>query len=74
VCAPARAGAIAPFSAVIAAQNTGLGPENISFFPAVSIPTKISNGAINIINDVPILKADDKVSAFYCFLLKQAFC
>jgi len=32
VCAPARAGAIAPLSIIIPVQNTGLGPEKTSFF------------------------------------------
>lgn len=49
VRAPARAGAIAPLSVVIPAQNTGLGPEKTSFFQALSIPTKISKGTIEII-------------------------
>merc|ERR1712212_969758 len=32
--------------------NTGLGPEKTSFFQALAIPTKISRGTIEIINDV----------------------
>nr|AAM97779.1 ribosomal protein P0 [Aedes albopictus] len=63
VRAPARAGAIAPLEVIIPAQNTGLGPEKTSFFQALSIPTKISKGTIEIINDVPILKPGDKVGA-----------
>ncbi|VEN54260.1 unnamed protein product [Callosobruchus maculatus] len=50
VRAPARAGAIAPLPVVIPAQNTGLGPENMSLFKALSIPTKISKGTIEIIS------------------------
>lgn len=49
VRAPARPGAIAPCPVVIPAQNTGLGPEKTSFFQALSIPTKISKGTIEII-------------------------
>lgn len=52
VRAPARAGAIAPLSVIIPAQNTGLGPEKTSFFQALSIPTKISKGTIEIIVSV----------------------
>lgn len=52
VQAPARAGAIAPCPVVIPAQNTGLGPEKTSFFQALSIPTKISKGTIEIIVSV----------------------
>jgi len=71
VRAPARAGAIAPLSVVIPAQNTGLGPEKTSFFQALSIPTKISKGTIEIINDVPILKPGDKVGASEATLLNM---
>lgn len=56
VRAPARAGAIAPGDVIIPAQNTGLGPEKTSFFQALSIPTKIAKGSIEIVNDVHILK------------------
>lgn len=71
VRAPARAGAIAPCPVVIPAQNTGLGPEKTSFFQALSIPTKISKGTIEIINDVPILKPGDKVGASEATLLNM---
>lgn len=71
VQAPARAGAIAPCPVVIPAQNTGLGPEKTSFFQALSIPTKISKGTIEIINDVPILKPGDKVGASEASLLNM---
>ncbi|KAK9886623.1 hypothetical protein WA026_017546 [Henosepilachna vigintioctopunctata] len=56
VQAPARPGAIAPLPVVILAQNTGLTPERTSFFHALSIPTEISKGTTEIINDVHILK------------------
>jgi len=55
VRAPARPGAIAPCPVVIPAQNTGLGPEKTSFFQALSIPTKISKGTIEIIVSRKIL-------------------
>jgi len=71
VRAPARAGAIAPLLVTIPAQNTGLGPEKTSFFQALSIPTKISKGTIEIINDVPILKPGDKVGASEATLLNM---
>lgn len=71
VRAPARAGAIAPLPVIIPAQNTGLGPEKTSFFQALSIPTKISKGTIEIINDVPILKVGDKVGASEATLLNM---
>jgi large subunit ribosomal protein LP0 len=71
VRAPARAGAIAPCAVIIPAQNTGLGPEKTNFFQALSIPTKISKGTIEIINDVPILKVGDKVGASEATLLNM---
>ena len=49
VAAPARANAIAPNDVIVPAQNTGLGPEKTSFFQALSIPTKISRGSIEIV-------------------------
>lgn len=49
VAAPAKAGALAPVDVFIDAQNTGLGPEKTSFFQALSIPTKIARGTIEIL-------------------------
>lgn len=71
VRAPARNGAIAPCEVIIPAQNTGLGPEKTNFFQALSIPTKISKGTIEIINDVPILRVGDKVGASEATLLNM---
>merc|ERR1712043_53356 len=61
VKAPAKAGALAPLNVQIPAQNTGLGPEKTSFFQALNIPTKITKGTIEIINDVDLIKTGDKV-------------
>lgn len=71
VRAPARNGAIAPCPVIIPAQNTGLGPEKTSFFQALSIPTKISKGTIEIINDVHILKEGEKVGPSEATLLNM---
>jgi len=71
VRAPARAGAVAPCPVIIPAQNTGLGPEKTSFFQALSIPTKISKGTIEIINDVHILKEGDRVGPSDATLLNM---
>merc|ERR1711862_761325 len=67
--APAKAGAVAPVDVVIPAQNTGMGPEKTSFFQALQIPTKITKGTIEIINDVPIITTGDKVGASEATLL-----
>jgi len=69
--APARPGAIAPLPVIIPAQNTGLGPEKTSFFQALQIPTKISRGTIEIVNDVQLLKEGDKVGASEATLLNM---
>merc|ERR1712111_127599 len=71
VKAPARAGAIAPVDVTIPAQNTGLGPEKTSFFQALSIPTKISRGTIEIVSDVPLIAIGDKVGMSEATLLNM---
>jgi len=71
VQAPARAGAIAPVDVHVPAQNTGLGPEKTSFFQALHIPTKISKGTIEIINDIHLIKIGDKVGASEATLLNM---
>jgi len=71
VRAPARAGAIAPLDVKIPPQNTGLGPEKTSFFQALSIPTKISKGTIEIINEIHLIKVGDKVGASEATLLNM---
>jgi large subunit ribosomal protein LP0 len=71
VAAPARAGAIAPVDVTIPAQVTNLGPEKTSFFQALQIPTKITRGTIEIINDVHLIKVGDKVGASEAALLNM---
>jgi len=69
VPANAKAGAIAPVDVFVPAQNTGLGPEKTSFFQALSIPTKIAKGSIEILTQVHIIKKDNKVGASEATLL-----
>jgi large subunit ribosomal protein LP0 len=71
VQAPARAGAVAPLDVMIPPQNTGLGPEKTSFFQALQIPTKIAKGTIEILNEVHLIKKDDKVGASEATLLNM---
>jgi large subunit ribosomal protein LP0 len=71
VPAAARSGAIAPVPVVVPAQNTGLGPEKTSFFQALSIPTKIARGSIEITSNVPLLQVGDKVSESAAMLLNM---
>jgi len=69
--APAKTGAMAPIDVRIPAQNTGMGPEKTSFFQALGIPTKISKGTIEIMNDVHIIKKGEKVGASEAALLNM---
>merc|ERR1712176_877073 len=71
VPAAARSGAIAPVEVVVPPQNTGLGPEKTSFFQALSIPTKIARGSIEITSAVPLLAVGDKVSESAAMLLNM---
>lgn len=67
--APAKAGAIAPKDVFIEAGNTGMGPEKTSFFQALAIPTKITKGTIEILNDLQLIVKDEKVGASESALL-----
>merc|ERR1712154_46798 len=55
----------------VPAQNTGLGPEKTSFFQALQIPTKISRGTIEIINEVSLIAQGDKVGMSEATLLNM---
>merc|ERR1712071_679375 len=52
-------------------MNTGLGPEKTSFFQALSIPTKISKGTIEIITTVNVIKEGERVDASAATLLNM---
>ena len=67
--APAKAGAIAPVDVFVDKVNTGLGPEKTSFFQALSIPTKITKGTIEILSDIHLVKKGEKVGASEAALL-----
>jgi len=69
--APAKAGALAPCDVKLEPQNTGMGPEKTSFFQALQIPTKISRGTIEILNDVHLIKVGEKVGASEAALLNM---
>lgn len=71
VKAPAKAGAIAPNNVVIPAGNTGMEPGKTSFFQALGVPTKIARGTIEIINDVDLIQAGNKVGASEAALLNM---
>jgi len=69
--APAKAGAVAPCDVKLEPQNTGMGPEKTSFFQALQIPTKISRGTIEILNDIHLIKKGEKVGASESALLNM---
>lgn len=69
VAAPARAGAIAPEDIWVKAVNTGMEPGKTSFFQALGVPTKIARGTIEIVSDVKVVDAGNKVGASEASLL-----
>jgi len=71
VAAPAKAGAFCPDVVKVPPQNTGLGPEKTSFFQALNIPTKISKGTIEILNEVKLLEPGDRVGPSEATLLNM---
>ena len=71
VPAPARAGAVAQVGVTIPAGLTGMEPTQTSFFQALNIPTKINRGQIEIMSDVVMFKAGEKVSSSEVALLTK---
>jgi len=71
VQAAAKAGAISPVDVIVPAGGTNMEPTKTSFFQALSIPTRINKGAIEIINDVHLLKPGSKVNLSQAALLQM---
>lgn len=71
VSAPAKAGQTSKVTVVIPAQNTGMEPTATSFFQALNIPTKITKGAVEIINDYTILTPGQRVGNSEATLLQK---
>jgi large subunit ribosomal protein LP0 len=71
VAAPARAGAVAPNDVYVPAGNTGMEPGKTSFFQALGIPTKIARGTIEIVNDVQVVSAGNRVGQSEATLLNM---
>jgi len=71
VAAPAKTGAIAPCDVVVPAGNTGMEPTQTSFLQALNIPSKISRGQIEIINDVHLISTGQKVGSSESALLAK---
>jgi len=71
VSSPARAGSFAPNDVIVPSGNTGMEPTKTSFFQALSIPTKISKGQVEIISDVHLIRTGQKVGTSEASLLQM---
>jgi len=71
VPAAAKSGSFAPKDVTIPAGPTGLDPAQTSFFQALNIATKIVKGAIEIVNDVTLVKHGEKVTMSHVALLTK---
>lgn len=67
----AKNGAIAPCDVIVPAGPTGQDPAKTSFFQALTIPTRIAKGVIEIVNDVHLVKEGAKVTASQAALLQM---
>merc|ERR1711959_677396 len=71
VAAPARAGSLAQCDVIVPAGNTGMEPTMTSFLQALSIPSKITKGSIEILNPVHLITEGEKCEASQCALLEK---
>jgi len=69
--AAAKTGSHAPVDVVIPAGSTQMEPTKTSFFQALSIPTRITKGTIEIINDVHLLVPGQRVNLSQAALLQM---
>mmetsp|Transcript_31462 Transcript_31462/g.46685 ORF Transcript_31462/g.46685 Transcript_31462/m.46685 type:complete len:323 (-) Transcript_31462:58-1026(-) len=69
--APARVGSIAPSSVIVPKGPTGCDPGQTAFFQTLQIGTKITRGQIEIVNDVNLIAAGEKVTASQAALLQK---
>jgi len=71
VAAPAKVGIIAPADVIVPAGPTGMEPTQTSFLQALNIPSKITRGQVEIINDIHLIKKGAKVGGSECALLAK---
>jgi large subunit ribosomal protein LP0 len=71
VPAPARVGSVAPVDVIVPAGGTGMDPSQTNFFQVLNIATKINKGAVEIVADVHLIKAGDKVGSSEAALLSK---
>ena len=71
VPAPAKQNAVAPVDVTVPAGPTGMEPSQTAFFQVLNIATKINKGAIEILADVKVVTAGEKVSSSAAALLAK---
>jgi len=71
VGAPAKAGAIAPDDVIVPKGPTGMEPTQTSFLQALNIASKINKGQVEIVSDVHLIKAGEKVGSSEATLLQK---
>lgn len=71
VPAPARSGMIAPGDVFVPPGPTSLDPGQTSFFQALNIGTKINRGAIEILNEVHLVREGERVGSSSVALLSK---
>lgn len=71
VAAPARANAVAPKDVFVPPGNTGMEPGKTSFFQAIGVPTKIARGTIEIVSEVQVIAAGERVGQSQAALLNM---
>jgi len=71
VPASAKQGSIAPIDVFVPPGPTGLDPGQTAFFQALNISTKIARGSIEIISQVHLVQAGEKVSSSHVALLSK---
>ncbi|KAM0684602.1 ribosomal protein P0 (A0) (L10E) [Mitosporidium daphniae] len=69
--APAKVGTVSQCDVIIPPGNTGISPDKTSFFQTLGIPTKVVKGAIEILNEVSLLKEGHRVGASEAELLSM---
>jgi len=71
VPAPAKVGAVAPNDVIIPKGITTLEPTKTGFLQALNIASKINKGSIEILQDVHLIKENDKVGSSEATLLQM---
>lgn len=71
VGAPAKAGTIAPNDVIVPKGPTGMEPTQTAFLQALNIASKINKGQVEIVSDVHLIKAGEKVGSSEATLLQK---